>query len=248
MVILRFAECPSTNTLAKEMAAEMEGPAIISVNNQTRGRGQKGNSWEAEPGKNLTFSMMWHPKDFEACRQFAISEAIALAVTDLLREIGVEAKVKWPNDIYVGDRKICGILIEHSLNGRNIHSKVGGVGINMNQVEFLSDAPNPISLRHITGRELDLNSLLDRFGVLAEDRIAVIADKRGRETTHKEFMSNLWRGDGATYPFRDRASGQNYSGKIVNVDESGFLTIEDDKGECRKYAFKEVEFLLNGGN
>lgn len=248
MVILRFAECPSTNALAKEMAAEMEGPAIISVHTQTQGRGQKGNSWESEPGKNLTFSMMWHPKDFEACRQFVISEAIALSVTDLLKENRIEARVKWPNDIYVGDLKICGILIEHSLAGRNIDHTVAGVGINVNQTAFHSDAPNPVSMSQLSGLTYDPGCLLDRFSVIAEGRIRRISDQDGKRETHREFLDNLWRGDSAYYPFLDRNSGIRYSGKIVNVDESGFLEIEDEKGDRRKYAFKEVEFLLNGGN
>lgn len=229
------------------MAKEMAGPVIISTDNQTQGRGQKGNSWESEPGKNLTFSLMWHPENFEACRQFSISEAIAISVVDLLKEYGVEAKVKWPNDIYVGDKKISGILIEHSLSGRMIESTVAGVGLNINQLEFLSDAPNPVSLAQIKSSTYDLDELLSRFGVLAESRIVALCDEEERLRIHHEFLAKLWRGDGAYYPFRERSDGRKYYGRIIDVEPTGYLNVEERGGEIHKYAFKEVEFLLNDG-
>ena len=113
---------------------------MVTAYRQTAGQGQRGNSWEAEPGKNLTFSILYRPAGLPPMAQFAMSEAVALAVVDFLGVHGLEAKVKWPNDIYVGDRKICGILIRHSITATCVDYSVIGVGINANQTEFLSDA------------------------------------------------------------------------------------------------------------
>ena len=153
-------ECVSTNTQVTEYPLSEEG-VIVAARCQTGGRGQKGNSWEAQPGKNLTFSAMWKPRGIAAREQFSISEAVALAVVDFLEDAGINAKVKWPNDIYVDDRKICGILIEHSVMGTEISRTIAGVGINVNQREFLSGAPNPVSMASIAGTEFPTERLLD---------------------------------------------------------------------------------------
>lgn len=143
----------STNNYAKANAASLPSPTMVVAREQTAGRGQRGNSWESEPGANLTFSVFVRLPEFPARRQFAVSEAVALAVADTLGVFGVQAKVKWPNDIYVGDRKICGILIEHALMGAELMHTVIGVGINVNQKRFLSPAPNPVSMRQLLGKE-----------------------------------------------------------------------------------------------
>lgn len=240
-------ECDSTNSYVRNLMAENDAGVIVAARSQTAGRGQKGNSWEAEPGKNLTFSAAWTPRKFAARDQFSISEAVALAVVDLLAWIGVDAKVKWPNDIYVGDRKICGILIEHSVMGMDISGTVAGVGININQREFFSDAPNPVSVIQLTGTELPLERLLDRYAELLEARLRCISVPEGRLLAHEEFKENMWRFDGKPYPFRDVASGAVYSGCIEDVEPSGLLHVRDSvAGGSHKYAFKEVEFLLSG--
>ncbi len=132
---------------------------VLMAREQTAGRGQRGNSWEAAPGMNVTMSVMLRPQGLPAAAQFAISEAVAMGVVDLLDSLGVDgARVKWPNDIYVGDRKVCGILIENSLCGTIVGRSVAGVGLNVNQREFVGGAPNPVSLRQLLGRDLDVES------------------------------------------------------------------------------------------
>lgn len=188
-------ECVSTNTQVTEYPLSEEG-VIVAARCQTGGRGQKGNSWEAQPGKNLTFSAMWKPRGIAAREQFSISEAVALAVVDFLEDAGINAKVKWPNDIYVDDRKICGILIEHSVMGTEISRTIAGVGINVNQREFLSGAPNPVSMASIAGTEFPTERLLEDFEMKLRRRLSQISGSEGRIMIHDEFQSRMWRFDG----------------------------------------------------
>ena len=157
---IKLTECRSTNTYMRAVAATLPGGTVIYTPRQTAGRGQKGNSWESEPGKNLAFSMLLKRPQIPIKEQFYISEACALAVHDALAAHASGFSIKWPNDIYWHDCKICGLLIESSLDGQSIGWSILGVGININQEQFLSDAPNPVSLKQITGHDHDLDALL----------------------------------------------------------------------------------------
>ena len=224
-----------------ELFADM---SMVCAKEQTAGRGQRGNHWESETGKNLTFSIMLKPEGFAANRQFFISEAVALGIVGGLAAFGIEAKVKWPNDIYVGDKKICGILIEHSVMGMNILHSVAGAGINVNQRRFLSDAPNPVSMFNIRGCETDLEEVKVAVAACIEENLGRIMDDQGRRGMHDEFMRKLWRGDGKFYPFRDAASGEVFEARIAGVEDTGILVLEKKEGERVRYAFKEVQFLI----
>lgn len=215
-------------------------PALVYCHTQTAGRGQKGNSWESEPGKNITASLLFHPRDFLAARQFKISEAVALALVAYLEEKGIEAKVKWPNDIYVGERKICGILVEHVVTGRNISRTIAGFGLNVNQREFHSDAPNPVSLFQLTGKELNLEEEIKIVAKHLQNALAEISSK----DFHTEFLKKLWRHDGNFHRFRDRKTEEIINAKIYGVGQDGLLTLETPDGSQKEYAFKEVEFIL----
>lgn len=243
MKIIWIDECGSTNSEISSYPAEEE-PLILATRRQTAGRGQKGNVWESEPGKNLTFSAMWRPREFPARGQFALSEAVALAVADFLKGLGIDASVKWPNDIYAGNHKICGILIEHAVTGPFVTRTIAGVGINLNQKRFLSDAPNPVSCVMLTGREEEPEEALRQFAAALEARLAQTADEASRTALHEEFKRRMWRFDGAEHPFRDVARGEIYQGVIRDVLPTGMLLVEDPAGSIREYAFKEVEFLL----
>ncbi len=232
---------PSTNCYISAHAEAMKIPTMVTVRDQTAGRGQRGNSWESAPGENVTASVLLRPDGVEARRQFAVSEAVALAVTDTLARYGIEAKVKWPNDIYVGDRKICGILIEHSLYGTQIRRTIAGVGLNVNQQEFLSDAPNPVSMRQLTGRIYDVDEVAEVLGEMIEARIGIVATPEGRERTHGEFMARLWRGRGL---WRWRLpDGSEFEASIDRIADTGHLTLRHPDGHETTYAFKEVAFL-----
>lgn len=237
-------EADSTNSWASEHCRELEDMTYIEATRQTAGRGQRGNSWESEPGKNLTFSVLYRPDSFAANRQFAISEAVALAIVETLAHFSVDATVKWPNDIYVGDRKICGILIEHSIFGMEIAHSVIGAGLNVNQTEFLSDAPNPVSMTQAAGTKFDLAEVRDELCMRLEKHLEDLGSEGGKELAHEEFMRNLWRGDGLFHPFRDAATGREFHARICDVEPEGYLILEDSDEACRRYAFKEVQFLL----
>ncbi len=244
MKLIELESVRSTNDYVKENAGSLVSPSMVVARAQTAGRGQRGNSWESEPGANLTFSVFVRLHGFPARRQFAVSEAVALAVADTLGAFGVEAKVKWPNDIYVGDRKICGILIEHSLMGAELMHTIAGAGVNVNQKRFLSPAPNPVSMWQLLGRETQLAAVRDEMVRRLESAFSRIAGEEGRQRVHKEFSGRLWRGDGKAYPFRDTATGEVFEASIAGIDPDGPLRLRLDCGQEREYLFKQVEFLL----
>lgn len=243
-------EAPSTNSLLSRIVAQTPAPipdmTSVAVRHQTSGRGQRGNSWESEPGKNLTISYLHYPPEsLHPADQFAISEATALAVADLLKDYDIKARIKWPNDIYTGDFKICGILIEHSILSQSISHSIIGIGLNVNQTRFVSDAPNPISMRGILGGcELDIREVASKLGSFLRDRLVFCPSATGRGELHAAFMSRLWRADGGKYPFRDRKSGVRFEASIEYVEPRGTLRLSNGEG----YAFKEVEFLLKTGD
>lgn len=244
MEIVHLEDVDSTNAYIMRNVGVLDAPVMVSAYRQTAGQGQRGNSWEAEPGKNLTFSIFHRPLGLPPMVQFSISEAVALSVVDFLTGHGIDAKVKWPNDIYVGDRKICGILIRHSVMGACITYSVIGVGIDVNQTEFLSDAPNPVSMKQITGKTYDLSTLEKEVADIMERRLECIIDQNSREKLHKEFMNSLWRGDGKPYPFTDSKTGESFEAKIDGIAPHGPITLRLADGTERTYAFKEVSFEL----
>lgn len=217
--------CASTSS---ELDRSAPHGFALMAREQTAGRGQRGNSWEAEPGMNITMSVMLRPEQVPAIRQFEISEAVALAVADTVEALGVgNVAVKWPNDIYVGDRKIAGILIENTLSGNMISRSVAGIGVNVNQKEFHSDAPNPVSAAQLTGQRYDLQPI-------AAEMVDRILARLGRDN-HAEYRRRLWRGSGLwTWKTPD---GREFQAEIIDVAPDGMLTLS---GQPRPFAFKEV--------
>lgn len=244
MNYLRLEEAGSTNSYVIDHAGELSDMTMVWADAQTHGRGQRGNSWESEPGANITASVLVRPQDFPAKAQFSISEATALAVVDALARFGIDAKVKWPNDIYVGDKKICGILIEHAVMGRCVARSVLGIGLNVNQREFLSDAPNPVSMAILGWRSFDLEEVRESLGRALEKRLASINAESGRADLHSEFLRRMWRRDGKRHPFTDAATLERFDAEIWDVEPDGMLVLETASGARRRYAFKEVSFGL----
>lgn len=238
MTIIELDSCRSTNSELAARAATLPAGAIVTTRCQTAGRGQRGNSWEAEPGQNLTFSMLLRPEDFHAARQFELSEAVALGVADALRPLlpGHDVTVKWPNDVYVGDRKICGILIEHSLAGAMIGHTIAGVGINVNQREFLSDAPNPVSIVQLTGSPTPLRELLESVGEAIVRRLS-----QAPAACHADYLASLWHRRGGRY--REAATGREFTADVVDVAPTGVLTLSAP-GDPAGYLFKQVIQLI----
>lgn len=237
----------STNAYAATRADSLPSGDIIFADEQTAGRGQRGNSWEAEPGKNITMSIILKALPVAASQQFAVSEVVALAVADALSERLPEERrslvaVKWPNDIYVADKKIAGILIECALGGAEILYAIAGIGLNVNQTLFVSDAPNPTSILLEGGDSIaDLPALAREIG----QRItAMLTSPFNPAAIHRRYLSRLWRREG-TYPWRDRLTDTTLLAAIHTVAPDGILTLRPADGSpLRPFAFKELEALL----
>lgn len=248
---LRLNQTDSTNAEMRRLAAKGMAPhgMMVSAVEQTAGRGQRGNSWEAQPGANVTMSLMLRPARLEARRQFLLSVAVSLGVTEALGRF-VEPRrvnVKWPNDIYIDDRKVCGILIENTLSGPSVAASIVGVGLNVNQTRFLSDAPNPVSLAMVTGKNYSVEEVEECLAraILSEVEALDRALGGGGDiaTMHTRYMSKLWRRTG-THPFIDAATGEDFMARIHDVAEDGVLTLIDTCGDTRQYLFKEVAYRL----
>lgn len=215
----------------------------IAADFQTAGKGQRGNRWEAAYGKNLLFSIVLYPGFLEARRQFILSQLVALAVKEELEQWASPVSIKWPNDIYVGHRKICGILIEHDLDGACLRRTIAGVGININQQAFAGDAPNPVSLRQLTGREHDRRRLLlDIVSRLRSGYAPLRADSSGHYAAGVagRYAGSLYRREGF-HPYADAAGP--FMGRLLRVEPDGRYVLEDMQGRERPYRFKEVAFL-----
>lgn len=237
-------EATSTNSLLAQQCDELLHGTVIAARRQTAGRGQRGNSWESQPDSNLTFSLLLRPQTILAARQFELSMIVSLGVCDALSEAsGLAFKVKWPNDIYVGDKKICGILIENSLEGNRIGRSIAGIGININQERFLSDAPNPISLKNLTGHTFDLEQLLCNVCETILSRMAEYEENLDARTLTSEYRIRLWRGNGF-YQWLDAKSGMEFEARIGSVASDGILTLVDRQDCERTFAFKEVSAIL----
>lgn len=238
--IIYLPEISSTNTYLKELENKRElaeGTAVYT-DFQTAGRGQKGNTWESERGKNLSFSIIIHPTHVEITKQFIISQLISLAIKEVLEEYTSDVSIKWPNDIYCGNKKMVGILIENELTEEGIANSILGVGININQVQFLSDAPNPISLKQLTKIEHDRLEILKKIQTLF---VSLYNNSTSSEIS-LAYKNALYRKSG----FHKYATidGDLFSAKIKDVEDEGFLVLELASGEKRSFAFKEVKYIL----
>ena len=233
--------CRSTSSEFKEPDRLRHG-TVIATREQTAGRGQRGNSWEAEPGKNLTFSMLMRPVKLHAARQFELSMVVSLAIADAIDALlpaGIHTSVKWPNDIYIGMEKVCGILIENRLSGQFIDYSIAGIGININQRRFLSDAPNPTSvILHNGGVESNLSDSLKDVCTRILDYWARFEGCPDPHKLKAEYFRRLIWTEG-DHPFAD-ASGR-FMAHITDVDSDGILHLSNGK----TYAFKEVSFLID---
>ena len=239
--VIKLEETASTNTYIDELDVQEGEPegCVVVTHTQSAGRGQRGNSWEAAPGKNLTFSYLLRPKGIVPSEQFILSQAVAMAVVDVLLRYTDDITVKWPNDIYYRDSKIAGILIEHNLAGMSIDRTIVGIGLNINQSEFHSDAPNPISLTQITGQQYNLDSILAEIFEATSYRYAMCYTDR--ERLQSDYASVLYRREGY-YLYRD--TNGVFEARIEKVMPDGHFVLYDREGNRRIYAFKEVAFVI----
>ena len=234
--VVHIEETDSTNRWLKDYSATQPvEDMVVCADYQTAGKGCGANTWESERGKNLTFSMLIHPKAIPANQQFHITEIVSVALCKTLQPyIYNKVEIKWPNDIYVGDRKLCGILIENRLQGNVIVDCIIGIGLNVNQRVFLSDAPNPVSMYQLTGQELDRDELLKAF-------IENLDQEWQNKTNGSEYRELLYRkGKDGLY----EAKTGRFVAKLTDVLPDGRLLLVDEEGKEHTYAFKEVSFII----
>ncbi len=235
----------STNTYALEILAKSKPPegTVIAAHHQTAGRGQIGSHWESEPGKNLTFSVILYPGFLPVRRQFLLTQALSLGVADALGPyIPSGLTIKWPNDLYIHDHKIGGILLQNNVSSGQIVHTVAGFGINVNQTEFRSDAPNPVSLSQITGRKMALEALMEALCPALERRYLQLREGAFVQIK-KDYLNRLYRLMEDTL-FRRTADDMVFSGRIVGVRDDGKLVVAHRGGE-EEFGFREVRVWIS---
>lgn len=237
-------EVSSTNEYLTHLCEKNKAQEFYTViaDHQLEGKGQRGNSWESESGKNLLFSIVLYPTALEANKQFYLSMLTAISIIDALSKYTDGFSIKWPNDIYWNDSKIAGILIENELQGTYITRSIIGVGLNINQEVFLSDAPNPVSLKQIIGVDINRSELFQKIlhGMVASYRLLEEDFEKMAATIRILYQRCLYRRNGY-YPYKD-AEGL-FMAQFEHIDSLGRLFLQDQEGKIRKYAFKEVEFI-----
>ena len=230
--IVHIEETDSTNRWMKENGT---GEMVVVADYQTAGKGCGSNSWESERGQNLLFSVMIHPKSLQAKNQFIITQVVSVALCKTLdRYVQSQISIKWPNDIYVGDKKVCGVLIENRLQGRMIKDTIIGIGLNVNQTEFKSDAPNPVSLKQLIGKDIDREEVLNTF-------IEQLNETVKSATIIADYKARLYRREGK-HLFMTKNT--TFKASIVDVKDDGRLMLEDEKGVAHLFRFKEVQFVI----
>ena len=238
----------STNTEVSRRYDTLDNLSVIAAVNQTAGRGQRGNVWHVEPGANLTFSILLRFGDgnlspLKATSQFSISEAVTLALVEFFETEGIAARIKWPNDIYVRDKKLVGILIENSLGAQGVERSIVGIGINCNQTDFPPQLMNPTSMALLTGRRFDTHALLDRFLEILGRYLMTMETESGRHTIHEQYLANLYR-LGEMHEYTDCATGEIFKGTIKGISDAAMLQVELPDGTLKEFAFKEISYII----
>ena len=241
---LTFQKLDSTNAEAIRLyqKGELTSPTVIYTHYQSNGKGYGDNYWESASGKNLIFSIACFPHFIEPSEQFILTQIISLSLWAVVTEV-IPAKkisIKWPNDLYVGNKKIAGVLIQNFVKGNKIDFSVIGVGLNVNQKVFLSDAPNPTSLVIETGKVFDmevlLKKILQHFAAYKNNLAALSLSG----TIRSRYLENLYR-FGKFHQFKDNESV--FTAKITGINSFGQLMLLTEDGKKRIYGFKEIAFL-----
>jgi len=239
--IIWLPETESTNQYLRILtnAGGIVDRSIVWTDFQTKGRGQAGNSWESAPGMNLLCSILFYPSRLLANQSFAVLELAALSVKYTLDKYVPDITIKWPNDIYFQNKKICGILIENDINEALITRSIIGIGINLNQTEFTSDAPNSVSLSMITGEIYNIKAVLNQlhtnFTLLTSKLDYGMFDR-----FHQPYCSSLYRRKGF-YTYKDDQGF--FEARIHTIEPSGHIILERRDGALSRYGFKQVLFF-----
>lgn len=244
--IIWYETLDSTNNEARRLLQDIGHTTVIAALEQTAGRGQRGNVWKSGAGMNLTFSILLKAgvdgfPAMPADCQFVISEAVTLGICSFLETKGITTKIKWPNDIYADDRKICGMLIENTLSGRLLRNCIAGIGLNVNQTDFPEDLPNPVSMSAITGQTYDLASSLEDLTGEIMKHIAMTGT--APELLREKYLDSLYRIN-ARHRYTDMRSGKEFTGIIRGITGDARLVVEMEDGSTDSFAFKEISYHI----
>lgn len=238
-MIYAIEETTSTNDDTRDL--RYRHGDIVWAERQTAGRGQRGHTWTSPEGVNLTFSLVLEPRFLPVEQQFLLSEVIALALTDTFAKFGIATRIKWTNDIYAGNRKLVGMLIEHNLSEGRLARTIAGIGINVNQIQFDPALPNPTSMALAAERTFDRHEVLETFHHCCMDRYEMLR-LGDTETIQRNYRDRMYR-LGERSPFR-LPDGTPFEAVIEGVRPTGELLLRHDDGTQHAYLFREVEFVV----
>jgi BirA family biotin operon repressor/biotin-[acetyl-CoA-carboxylase] ligase len=243
--IIRLQSVASTNDYMIEQIRTgmitQEGTVVLT-NEQTTGKGMDKNSWESEPGRNLTVSIYFKPDFLRADQQFLLNKSISLGVFDFVKSLVTQLKVtiKWPNDIYIGDRKIAGILINNTVGGNVLLQSVVGIGININQQKFTGNVRNPVSLVHVLRRVIDVEYALRELLFWIENRYEQLMNRKF-EMISADYLESLYRfNEEHFYLYKN----EKIAARITGVSDYGHLQLVTGKKDTLECDFKEIEFVI----
>ena len=238
-MVYRLASTTSTNDEARD--PKYRHGDVVWAERQTAGRGQRGHAWSSAEGENLTFTLLLEPRFLPVGKQFLLSEAVALALVDTFGHYGIGTRIKWTNDIYAGDRKIVGMLLEHNYSGPNLARSIVGIGINVNQTAFDPALPNPVSMAQLAGRPFDRAEVLETF--LAKCRVRYGQLEQGEEALlQEEYRRRMYR-LGERHRYRIPGRGE-CEAMIEGVRPTGELLLRHADGSPGEYLFGEIEFVV----
>ena len=244
MKILHFDEINSTNVYLYDKMTEKSdiSDMVVVASHQTAGRGMGKNQWESEAEKNLLFSIALNVNYLEAENQFKISQAVSVAIVETLSQFIDNQRlfIKWPNDIYFGDKKLAGMLIQNTIEGRMMGISIIGIGLNVNQLEFSKDIPNPISMKQISGKDFDLKNLLNILITNIKSTVESIRSIENQEIINQKYVSKSYRfGIWSDYFYQNQAKRL----KINGFDKYGRLLLQDEEGAEIVCDVKELQFF-----
>jgi len=236
--LVYMPECHSTNTLALELSQKQDWSegAVLITNHQTKGRGQQGNVWISEIGKNLTFSVVLKPTFLPIKDQFLLNMIASLAVKDVVQsKVAEKVSVKWPNDILIKDLKVCGILIENQIQGTTFTKSIIGIGMNINQKGFHQNRATSLTLQ--SGIEYCLQDLLEEV-LSSLEKWYILLRQNGTHRVKNSYHASMY---GINEIRNFRSDDGDFEGSIQGVDDYGRLVIKKGK-EVLHFNTKEVQF------
>lgn len=243
-----FDSIDSTNSEARRRLPVNAKMSVYAAKFQTAGRGQRGNKWSSAAGQNLTFSVLLnftHPQmpDLAVRNQFLLSIVAALSVSDLLCKLNIRNSIKWPNDIYIGRRKVCGMLIENIVGNTGLEHSIIGIGLNLNQAEFPPELVNPTSVLVSSGLRTVPEEVLDDFLDIFSGYIPYLSDIEGINEIRNKYVLRLF-GLGVSREYHDCLRNVDFTGTIKGISEEGQLLMEMPDKTVTNYSFKEVSYII----